>query len=100
MAFTEQGIAMLSSVLNSERAIEVNIAIMRAFVHLRKLVTSKNELARKLKELEMHIKDHDEQIQVIFEAIQQMISYSDKRGKKIGYIKENQANYDKGSRKN
>jgi phage regulator Rha-like protein len=100
MAFTEQGIAMLSSVLNSERAIEVNIAIMRAFVHLRKLVSSKNELARKLKELEMHIKDHDEQIQVIFEAIQQMISFPDKRGNKIGYIKENQANYGKGNRKN
>ena len=68
--------------------------------HLRKLVTSKNELARKLKELEIHIKDHDEQIQVIFEAIQQLISFSDKRGNKIGYIKENQANYGKGSRKN
>ena len=66
MAFTEQGVAMLSSVLNSPRAIEVNIAIMRAFVHLRKMIASHKELAKKLKELEQHIKDHDE--------IQQLIS--------------------------
>ena len=54
-AFTEQGVAMLSSVLKSHRAIEVNIAIMRAFVHLRKMIASHKELAKKLKELEHHI---------------------------------------------
>ena len=64
-AFTEQGVAMLSSVVNSHRAIEVNIAIMRAFVHLRKMIASQTELAKKLKELEHHIKDHDEKIQKI-----------------------------------
>ena len=53
-AFTEQGVAMLSSVLNSERAIEVNIAIVRAFVHLRKMIVSHKELAKKLQELEHH----------------------------------------------
>ena len=74
MAFTEQGVAMLSTVLNSRRAIEVNIAIMRAFVHLRKMIVSHKELAKKLKELEHHIKDHDEKILAIFEAIQQLIT--------------------------
>ena len=73
MAFTEQGVAMLSSVLNSQHAIEVNIAIMRAFVHLRKMILSHKELAKKLQEIEHHIKDHDEKIQAIFEAIQQLI---------------------------
>lgn len=85
-AFTEQGVAMLSSVLKSHLAIEVNIAIMRAFVHLRKMIVSHKELAKKLKELEHHIKDHDEKIQAIFEAIQQLISLPpDDSRKKIGF---------------
>ncbi len=78
MAFTEQGVAMLSSVLNSQHAIEVNIAIMRAFVHLRKMILSHKELAKKLQEIEHHIKDHDEKIQAIFEAIQQLITLPEK----------------------
>ncbi len=68
-AFTEQGVAMLSSVLNSKRAIDVNIAIMRAFVQLRKMISSHKELAHKLSELEQRLEGHDEQIQVVFEAI-------------------------------
>jgi uncharacterized protein (DUF342 family) len=84
-AFTEQGVAMLSSVLNSQRAIEVNIAIMRAFVHMRKMIVSHTELAKKLKELEYHIKDHDEKIQAIFEVIQQLITLPEKTNKKIGF---------------
>ena len=84
-AFTEQGVAMLSSVLKSHRAIEVNIAIMRAFVHLRKMISSQTELAKKLKELEHHIKDHDEKIQAIFEAIQQLINLPDDSQQKIGF---------------
>ena len=84
-AFTEQGVAMLSSVLNGQRAIEVNIAIMRAFVHLRKMIVSHKELAKKLQELEHHIKDHDEKIQAIFEAIQQLISLPEDSKKKIGF---------------
>ena len=92
MAFTEQGVAMLSSVLNSERAIEVNVAIIRAFVHLRKMVSSHKELARKLNELEQHLQDHDEEIQTIFEAIQQLISLPENSQKKIGFtIKERKA---------
>jgi hypothetical protein len=65
-AFTEQGVAMLSSVLNSERAIEVNIAIMRAFVKLREILSTHKDLARKLEEME---KKYDEKFQIVFEAI-------------------------------
>lgn len=70
-AFTEQGVAMLSSVLNSERAIEVNIAIMRAFVRLRELLSSHKDLARKLDELE---RKYDARFQIVFEAIRQLMT--------------------------
>ena len=96
MAFTEQGVAMLSSVLNSERAIEVNIAIMRAFVHLRKMIASNAELARKLAELEKHLENHDEQIRAIFEAIRQLMMPPETQRKKIGFeVKEGRATYGK-----
>ena len=72
-AFTEQGVAMLSSVLNSERAIQVNIAIMRAFVKLRCILATHKELAHKLEELEGKIERHDSEIQAIFEAIRQLM---------------------------
>jgi len=95
-AFTEQGVAMLSSVLNSDRAIDVNIAIMRAFVQLRKLMTSHNELANRLAELERHLKGHDDQIQAIFEAIQQLIAPPETKKKKIGFtVKEELSKYGK-----
>ena len=71
-AFTEQGVAMLSSVLNSERAIKVNIAIMRAFVEMRRFLESNERLARKLKQLEKETREkfaeHQQQISMIFEA--------------------------------
>jgi len=70
-AFTEQGVAMLSSVLNSERAIEVNIAIMRAFVRLRVLLATHADLARRLNELEQN---YDEQFRVVFEAIRELMT--------------------------
>ena len=95
-AFTEQGVAMLSSVLRSKRAIQVNVAIMRAFVKLRGMLSTHKELAHKLSELEEHLKDHDQQIQVIFEAIQQLISQPEKPRKKIGFeVKEGRAKYGK-----
>ncbi|MDO8602297.1 MAG: ORF6N domain-containing protein, partial [Candidatus Omnitrophota bacterium] len=72
--FTEQGVAMLSSVLNSERAIRVNIAIMRAFVKLKQILSMNKELAYKLAELERKIEKHDEDIQAIFEAIRQLMA--------------------------
>jgi hypothetical protein len=94
MAFTEQGVAMLSSVLHSNRAIEVNIAIMRAFVQLRKMIVSHDKLARKLAELEQHLESHDEQIQAVFEAIRQLMEPPAKSQKKIGFIvKEKRTRY-------
>ncbi len=71
--FTEQGVAMLSSVLYSKRAIQVNIAIMRAFVKLRQVFSTHKELVVKLKELEEKITGHDTDIQAIFEAIRQLM---------------------------
>ena len=72
-AFTEQGVAMLSSVLHSERAIEVNIAIMRAFVRLREIMTTHKDLARKLDDLEKKLGEHDKNFQIVFEAIRQLM---------------------------
>lgn len=90
-AFTEHGILMLSSVLNSERAIQVNIAIMRAFVRLRKILESHAELARKLEELE---KKYDSQFKVVFEAIRQLMAAPEKHPKKIGFqLREKRAVY-------
>jgi hypothetical protein len=90
-AFTEQGIAMLSSVLNSKRAIQVNIEIMRAFVKLREMISSHKDLTKKLNELE---KKYDEQFQVVFEAIRQLIEVEEKPKRKIGFLaKEQQAEY-------
>jgi len=73
-AFTEQGVAMLSSVLNSERAIQVNIVIMRTFVRLKQILSMNKELAYKLAELEHKIEKHDGDIQAIFEAIRRLMA--------------------------
>ncbi len=90
-AFTEQGVAMLSSVLNSDRAIEVNILIMRAFVKLREMIASHKDLARKLDELE---KKYDGQFQIVFEAIRQLMAIEEKPKRKIGFLaKESRATY-------
>ena len=72
-AFTEQGVAMLSTVLNSKLAIQVNISIMRAFVKLRQVLATHSELAYKLRELEGKVEKHDTEIQAIFEAIRQLM---------------------------
>ena len=72
-AFTEQGVAMLSSVLNSERAVQVNIAIMRAFVKLREILTTHRDLAEKIAELERKYRQHDDKIQAVFDAIRELI---------------------------
>ncbi len=80
--FTEQGVAMLSSILNSERAVQVNIAIMRAFVKLRKILASNKDLARKLEELE---KKYDSQFKVVFDAIRQLMAPPRPKPRKIGF---------------
>lgn len=90
-AFTEQGVAMLSSVLNSNRAIEVNIEIMRAFVRLRQILSSHKELARKVEELERKIGAHDEQIQAVFKAIRQLMTPPEPKERKIGFIVKERA---------
>lgn len=82
-AFTEQGVAMLSGVLNSERAVNVNIAIMRAFVQLRKLIDTNKDLAKKLDEMESK---YDKQFQIVFKAIKQLISKDKLPRKEIGYL--------------
>jgi DNA-binding PadR family transcriptional regulator len=84
-AFTEQGVAMLSSVLNSDRAVQVNIAIMRAFVQMRELATSNRELARKIDALEKKHAQHDQQFVAVFDAIRQMLEPVEKKRRKIGF---------------
>lgn len=83
LAFTEQGIAMLSSVLNSRTAIEVNIAIMRAFVQMRQILISNKELEIKLTQLEIKLERHDGEIKVILDAIRKLMSIRALPHKKI-----------------
>jgi hypothetical protein len=91
-AFTENGVAMLSSVLRSKCAIQVNIQIMRAFTQLRSLLASHADLRHKIEDME---KRYDEQFRIVFEAITQLIEEDEKPPKKIGYIKEKQKSYGK-----
>ena len=83
--FTEQGVAMLSSVLRSKRAVQVNIAIMRAFVKLRELVGAHKELAGKLAELERRVANHDGHIQSLFHAIRQLMEPATPKPSRIGF---------------
>jgi phage regulator Rha-like protein len=85
-AFTEHGVAMLSSVLNSERAVQVNILIIRAFVKLREVMATHKDLAQKIEALERKYKDHDQEIQVIFTAIKKLLEPSPQPPKRrIGF---------------
>jgi len=86
--FTEQGVAMLSSVLNSERAVQVNIAIMRAFVKLREMLSTNKELAHKFAQLEKKIEKHDDEIKLIFDAIRQLMAPPETKKRKIGFRRE------------
>ena len=92
--FTEQGVAMLSSVLRSERAAQVNISIMRVFVKLREIISTHKELATKLKEFELKIEAHDEQIIAIFEAINHLLKPPELPKRKIGFeVREKRTKY-------
>jgi len=92
--FTEQGIAMLSSVLNSERAIKVNIAIMRVFVKMRQMLETNRELAQKFSALEQRVGKHDEEIAPIFEAIRQLMAPPEKPRREIGFhVREKSPQY-------
>ncbi|MBI5150224.1 MAG: ORF6N domain-containing protein [Candidatus Omnitrophica bacterium] len=83
--FTEQGIAMLSGVLKSKRAVRVNIAIMRAFVQLREALSTHKELASQFRELERRVGKHDGDIQAIFRAIQRLMAGPEKPKGRIGF---------------
>ena len=85
-AFTEYGVAMLSSVLNSERAIQVNILIMRTFGRLRQILSTHKDLHQKLRELEGRVKSNDSRITDIFEAIRKLM-VTDKNRNKIGFLR-------------
>jgi hypothetical protein len=84
-AFTEQGVAMLSSVLKSRQAVLVNIAIMRAFVRLRQYLSTSKALAHKLEQLEQRIGNHDEEIRTIFSAIRHLMRPPIKPKKQFGF---------------
>jgi hypothetical protein len=85
LAFTEQGVAMLSSVLNSSRAIQVNIAIIKIFVRLREMLASHTDLARKLADLE---RKYDSQFKIVFDAIRQLMTPLDPPRRRIGFHAE------------
>jgi phage regulator Rha-like protein len=89
-AFTEQGVAMLSSVLRSKRAVQVNIAVMRAFVKLREFLSTHKEFAHNLARLEKKIEQHDDEIKLIFDAIRQLMSPLEIKKKKIGFRREHE----------
>lgn len=87
-AFTEQGVAMLSSVLNSERAIEINILIIRAFVRLRQVLSANKDLSYLFKELKHKVDQHDVEIGLIIRAIEKMIAVDTKPKRRIGFVRD------------
>lgn len=94
MAFTEQGVAMLSSVLRSDRAVKVNIAIMRAFVQLRITLEANRELAQKFSDLSKRVDKHDDEIAAIIDAIRQLIAPPAKAKREIGFhVRETEPRY-------
>ena len=93
-AFTEHGAIMAATVLNTQRAIETSIFVVRAFIKLREMVATHKKLADKLEELEQHLREHDQQIQAIVEAIRQLMTLPKKSQKQIGFqVKERRATY-------
>jgi hypothetical protein len=88
-AFTEQGIAMLSSILRSDRAVRVNVEIMRAFVRLRQMIATNDQLSRRLDELEHAIVNHDEKFAAVFDAIRQLMTEpKEKKRPPVGFQTE------------
>jgi len=89
-AYTEQGVAMLSSVLKSERAAQVNVLIMRAFVRMREVLAGQKDLVKKLEELEKKYQTHDTEIQAIFGALKRLIQVPAPAHRRIGFVAEAQ----------
>lgn len=99
-AFTEHGVAMLASVLKSDRAVKISINIIKAFVKLREMLSTSKELAYKFAELEQKIERHDEEIKAIFDAIRQLMAPPEPKEKKIGFrVRERGAKYRTSSHK-
>ena len=94
-AFTEQGVAMLSSVLRSKRAVKVNVEIMRAFARLREILAVNKDLARRIEDLERKFNNHDYQLKAVFDAIREMMKEPkpEKPKRRIGYLEEPKAAY-------
>jgi len=86
-AFTEHGVAMLASVLKSEKAVKISIVIIKAFVRLRQILSTHKELAHKLNQLERKIEKHDVEIKAIFDAIRELMIPPKKPRKRIGFYK-------------
>jgi hypothetical protein len=89
MAFTEQGVAMLSSVLNSSTAIKVNIQIIRVFTKMKEMLLTNKDILLKLEQLENKVGQHDENIQMIFEALKQLLNPPQEPRKRIGFKPDN-----------
>jgi phage regulator Rha-like protein len=89
-AFTEQGVAMLSSVLRSKRAIYVNIQIMRTFTKLREILSTHKDLQRKIEEME---KKYDQQFKIVFDAIKALLQHPEPKKRPIGFIREKHIEY-------
>jgi hypothetical protein len=90
-AFTEHGALMAANILNSPQAIEMSVHVIRAFVQMRRMLAAHKELTRQLSELEGRIGKHDEQIQVIIDAIRQLMTPPEPKKRKIGFIVEERA---------
>lgn len=89
-AFTEHGAIMLASVLNSSVAVQASVAVVRAFVRLREILTAHKELAKKLTQLEERIEEHDQEIIAIFEAIRQLMAPEETTSKRIGFHRQSE----------
>ena len=85
-AFTEHGAIMVASVLNTQRAIEVSVFVVRVFIKLREMLTAHKELAQKLRELERKLEGHDEAIQSLFDAIRQLMTVPEPKRRPIGFL--------------
>ena len=90
MAFTEQGIAMISSVLNSKQAIQVNIHIIRVFTKMRKLILTHKDLLLKIEQLERRISDHDGKISLVFGYLKRFIEVQERPRKQVGFKRSNE----------
>ena len=85
--FTEHGVAMLASVLKSDRAVKISINIIKAFVKLREMLSTHKELAHKLAQLERKIEKHDDEIKLIFDAIRQLMTPPEPKSKRIAFLR-------------